>query len=226
MGSKLGVMKVAAARLGVSIDEYIANISAGLKHCRKCMQWLPVDAFYVDKSRGDGHKAVCQSCDYEPATGKPGTAERRRMKATGFSWCRMCAKWLPCPEVSRLGLCKPHALEDERRRYANDPDFRFRRIQHSTSRKRGVEPIPKLGRDCLLESFDGLCAYCQDPFESWDHMNPVSKGGETEPGNIVPACSFCNSSKRDMPFDEWMSVAKNPHPSLAGVIELAVMKNG
>jgi len=55
------------------------------------------------------------------------------------------------------------------------------------------------------------CVYCGDHnIARWDHLIPVSKGGETTLGNLVPACALCDDSKRDVPFDEWMvSDAKN-----------------
>ncbi|HWQ68475.1 MAG TPA: HNH endonuclease, partial [Patescibacteria group bacterium] len=32
---------------------------------------------------------------------------------------------------------------------------------------------------------------------------PLSRGGETQPGNVVPACTSCNSSKKDRSPLEW-----------------------
>jgi 5-methylcytosine-specific restriction endonuclease McrA len=67
-----------------------------------------------------------------------------------------------------------------------------------------VEPVPEYARELMLELFDGGCAYCDEPAETWDHVIPVSKGGKTEPANILPACVRCNSSKRDRDLDEWL----------------------
>lgn len=41
------------------------------------------------------------------------------------------------------------------------------------------------------------CAYCVRPARTLDHFIPVSRGGRTEPGNLVPACKSCNSKKKD-----------------------------
>lgn len=38
---------------------------------------------------------------------------------------------------------------------------------------------------------------------TWDHIVPIIAGGLTVPGNIVPACGSCNSSKRDSEVVEW-----------------------
>ncbi len=46
----------------------------------------------------------------------------------------------------------------------------------------------------------GLCHYCQKKFPSsqltMDHVVPLARGGESKPGNIVPACSDCNRNKK------------------------------
>ena len=46
----------------------------------------------------------------------------------------------------------------------------------------------------------GFCWYCGDqmhPFRTFsvDHIEPVSQGGKTEEGNLVPCCRWCNVSK-------------------------------
>ena len=48
------------------------------------------------------------------------------------------------------------------------------------------------------------CAYCDAPSpDRWDHIHPVSRGGDTVPGNLVPACRRCDDSKQDKTLDEW-----------------------
>lgn len=39
------------------------------------------------------------------------------------------------------------------------------------------------------------CVYCGAPFAAVDHLRPRDKGGPNRYDNVVPACSFCNSSK-------------------------------
>lgn len=52
--------------------------------------------------------------------------------------------------------------------------------------------------------FNDKCAYCgADGLMTYDHFIPFSKGGSFTKDNIVPACSFCNSSKNNSFFDEW-----------------------
>lgn len=174
MGSRFGVLKASARRIGISFDKYLARVRAGEKYCWRCRSWKPSTAFNVDRSKADGHTASCQSC-------------RRKPK--------------------QLRLIRPTPAEDARLRYATDPEHRFRRRQHSHSRQRSVAPLPIEGRDALLEKFNGCCAYCGGPAETWDHIVPVSQGGRTEPGNVLPACRSCNSKKKDRHVEDFIESA-------------------
>jgi 5-methylcytosine-specific restriction endonuclease McrA len=120
---------------------------------------------------------------------RPGQQERRRRAAQGEG----CEEWRPAESVLRQGVCRPCANREWRAAYARDPAPIRIRVH---ARKRGVAPIPQIARELLLEQFDGQCAYCAAAATTWDHLTPVALGGRTEPGNVVPACASCNSSKR------------------------------
>lgn len=59
MGSRAGVMKIAAKRVGLSLGDYLTRIAAGEKWCTRCGAWHPVSAFGRDEHRGDGLSAHC-----------------------------------------------------------------------------------------------------------------------------------------------------------------------
>lgn len=46
----------------------------------------------------------------------------------------------------------------------------------------------------------GICHYCQKTFPpkdlSMDHLVPISRGGKSNKGNLVPACLSCNTNKK------------------------------
>jgi 5-methylcytosine-specific restriction endonuclease McrA len=46
----------------------------------------------------------------------------------------------------------------------------------------------------------GVCAYCQGAFApdelTMDHIVPVSRGGRSTKGNVVPCCAACNATKK------------------------------
>lgn len=69
----------------------------------------------------------------------------------------------------------------------------------------------------LVEFFGAECAYCGGPVARWDHLVPISCGGDTILGNVVPARSKCDDSKRDLAFDEWAVCAAAGSPLTRGV---------
>ena len=53
----------------------------------------------------------------------------------------------------------------------------------------------------------GVCYYCQSkvgrPHLTMDHVVPLSRGGKSRKGNIVPACKSCNNKKKYLLPIEW-----------------------
>ncbi len=53
----------------------------------------------------------------------------------------------------------------------------------------------------------GLCYYCHREVGreqlTMDHVVPLSRGGKSKKGNIVPACKECNNKKRSLLPIEW-----------------------
>ncbi len=53
----------------------------------------------------------------------------------------------------------------------------------------------------------GICHYCggQTPPKTltMDHVVPISRGGRSTKGNVVPACKTCNTKKKQMLPTEW-----------------------
>lgn len=55
------------------------------------------------------------------------------------------------------------------------------------------------------------CFYCGiRPPERWDHVIPVTKGGATIRGNLVPACGSCDDSKGKDDLKAWLARRNNP----------------
>lgn len=55
----------------------------------------------------------------------------------------------------------------------------------------------------------GRCSYCgkRTPFKkvTLDHMTPLAKGGQDEPGNWAVSCSSCNFEKGDLTVEEYLA---------------------
>ena len=53
----------------------------------------------------------------------------------------------------------------------------------------------------------GICHYCNrltPPKElTMDHIIPVSRGGKSTKGNVVPCCKECNNTKKQLLPMEW-----------------------
>lgn len=53
----------------------------------------------------------------------------------------------------------------------------------------------------------GRCHYCGRPVPprelTMDHIVPVSRGGRSTKGNLVPCCKDCNNRKKQMLPMEW-----------------------
>ena len=64
----------------------------------------------------------------------------------------------------------------------------------------------------------GICYYCHckvgRELLTMDHVVPLSRGGKSKKGNIVPACKACNSKKKyllPLEWDEYLtSLAETP----------------
>jgi 5-methylcytosine-specific restriction endonuclease McrA len=59
------------------------------------------------------------------------------------------------------------------------------------------------------------CYYCglhltkQDV--TMDHVVPISRGGRSTQGNLVPACKLCNEQKRSLTAVEWQDYLQGFH---------------
>jgi len=53
----------------------------------------------------------------------------------------------------------------------------------------------------------GICYYCSKDVGlsnlTMDHVVPLSRGGKSKKGNIVPACKECNNKKKYLLPVEW-----------------------
>jgi len=114
-----------------------------------------------------------------------------------------------------------------KRRYASDPVYRERiadaRRKHRLEHPEYYRAASKLRRarmvgvECtftlteageLFEEYAGLCAYCQAPATTLDHVVPISQGGAHSKANLVPACKSCNSSKHTRPLLVWLATRR------------------
>lgn len=61
---------------------------------------------------------------------------------------------------------------------------------------------PRFSKKRLFERDNHMCAYCNKPATTVDHVLPRSKGGETTWLNTVAACLKCNRKKAARTIEE------------------------
>lgn len=104
------------------------------------------------------------------------------------------------------------------------PGFAFSMVERAlqeclATRKFGQEEIKKVLK--FFRANEPECVFCgSSHVERWDHLMPVSKGGETVLGNMVPACAQCDDAMRELPFDEWMVSDDRYSPKSLGVKDI------
>ncbi len=65
------------------------------------------------------------------------------------------------------------------------------------------------------------CVFCGNPdVKRWDHLVPISNGGDTVLGNMVLACSQCDDSKQGKSFEEWMNSDAPLSPKSRGIKDI------
>lgn len=65
----------------------------------------------------------------------------------------------------------------------------------------------------------GICYYCKREVGreqlTMDHVVPLSRGGKSKKGNIVPACKECNNKKKYLVPVEWEEYLKSLEKDLS-----------
>lgn len=64
----------------------------------------------------------------------------------------------------------------------------------------------------MTKTQKGVCHYCKEEVGrgnlTMDHIVPLSRGGKSRKGNIVPACKECNNKKKYLLPVEWEEYLK------------------
>jgi 5-methylcytosine-specific restriction endonuclease McrA len=102
-----------------------------------------------------------------------------------------------------------HARDYARQWRRSNPEkarelVRRSRVLRQSARRAALVPVSLDHLRARFGRFGGVCAYCGSEGRlTVDHVLAVVHGGLDESGNIVPACSSCNSSKNSRPVEEW-----------------------
>lgn len=172
-----------------------------IKRCPNCR--VPSRAH--QKRAGQNVMITCNACHEEFGYAYAGTGPLRER-------CDACNAKFPCGETISVVCCdcgnsfgylysvgyppircpECKAIWDTNRKHLRREDWRSCAYTASDWRD-------------ALDAFGHRCAYCGSTAkQSRDHFVPFSLGGTTTRGNIVPACSACNSSKRNKDPRHWL----------------------
>ncbi len=95
-GRQLGAYKSAAAKVGLTLDEWLKKCLSGNRWCYHCRGWKAVAEFAVDKSRLGGKSSVCRPCNSE-------RSKRSRYGLTREDRARMETKHCPiCDRAEQI----------------------------------------------------------------------------------------------------------------------------
>lgn len=95
-----------------------------------------------------------------------------------------------------------------RRAYSKNPETAKRAARNRRAREASVEVLRFTDADwqAVLRHYGHRCAHCGASGRlTRDHVIPLALGGRHSVGNIIPACTPCNSSKRDSLLMEFRS---------------------
>lgn len=159
-----------------------------MKTCTKCGDTKPLNEFYANRAKSDGHMSQCKTCwkDYRASPRGKAAYVRWLTSDKGKAW------WAQY-NASEKGMAthaQYRASEAGRQTYRNAS--RRRRAC-----KAGAEGNHTLAEFlALCEAVNFRCLACGEQKSlTEDHVVPLSSGGSDDILNIQPLCGLCNSRK-------------------------------
>lgn len=165
-----------------------------VKVCPKCGKEKSLEEFSRSKARAhlDGRSGYCKLCSR--ASAKKFREENPQRNA---EYLRQYRK--DNPEKFREYDRRRKLTPAERTaifREANPGYFLMKSHEwRARRRETAVEAVPADKLLARLAYYGGRCWICGAPWEQWDHVKPLSRGGWHILANLRPACARCNKSK-------------------------------
>lgn len=160
-----------------------------MKNCKQCQQDLPLEDFAWTDSRHKYRKRTCKGCIYDDSV-------KKRQKAYYDSNKKML-------------------LAHKRSKRKRDVVGTIWIDSRSTDRKVGREN--NLTKEFIAGEIAKGCSYCGESSIRMTLDRIDNEKGHTQ-DNVVPACIRCNYTRRNMPYEAWLVVAKGMQEArLAGL---------
>lgn len=184
---------------------------ADVKRCTKCSAEKPVAEFSADRSKRDGRRPSCKTCDLARRRASADTinenrrryyrdnAEVERTRARDYA--RERADEQRVRSIAYRAKNAARLNEAARNWRQANPEKARANNQRRRAQLLSATIEPFTFQDMLShwEDYDLFaCFYCGDGLSRGfeiDHFVPISKGGAHSVHNLVPACKPCNGSK-------------------------------
>lgn len=202
----------------------------GTRVCCKCRAERPTSDFGPRKGRPGGLRYQCRPCDsaYMRAYYARNADECRRkrreyhMAHREEEAARDALRWKlnPAKERARArsyrernaARVKPKAIARTRSWVASHRAERKAIAAKYAARKRGAtvsNAVTAASWAERLTEYEFCCAYCLRHQSACgkleqEHLTPLSRGGDHDISNILPACRSCNASKNDRHLLEYL----------------------
>jgi len=153
-----------------------------MKHCSKCGETKPLEAFSKDGKAKDGLQGACKTCNAAYHAANKERIAERNAKYYAANKERIAPREAAWRAANRERN-RPRQQERTRRRRA---------------RKKALTTIPFTFEQQAqrLSMWPGGWM-CGGPKEHIDHVKPMGKKGPHMLANLRPACAKCNLRKKD-----------------------------
>lgn len=187
------------------------------KQCPVCKRILPatLDNFTKSKCGKHGLQSRCKECR-SIAKKQYNSTHRESVREGIKNYYKQnkekIIEWNKQYAEERKGELKQYR-EDRKEHFKRkriqykmeNPDYNRLNCQRRRTRKNNLECTltNEQWNECK-KCFLNECCYCGKKDQlTQEHFIPLSKRGALTAYNIIPACSKCNSSKKDKDFYEW-----------------------
>lgn len=192
-----------------------------LKHCPRCERDLPRSEFGPSKQTADGLFRWCRDCKRaaDRRSHEKHRPERTRKMRDRYhanpepqrerarEWARAhpeenrarAAAWNVANRDQRNGNSRRSARARYAADYGETKREQWRRREAVIRQGCELYPFTLVQLAGKLDYWGGLCRWCRTAeADCWDHVKPLARRGPHMLANLAPACTGCNSAKRDV----------------------------
>lgn len=177
------------------------------KACRRCGTVLPLESFHRNAGMPDGRINYCKDCVWAQVKARqqadPELHEQRKAymrewnKKNGRAPARAAAKQAAKKKYVEANRARVNA-QARKHQAAARAKYPERARAYQFARK--SVPFTDEAKEWARVLLNDPCVYCGAPTEHIDHIEPISRGGDSEWDNLAPACGECNRRKNAKPL--------------------------